>query len=481
LRVLVVDDDERLADLVKLELSQVSVETSISHAGATAITLASQEHFDAAIVDLGLPDLPGTEVIQEIRKASPGLPVVVLTARNKIEDVVRCMQKGARDFVQKPFSRARLVASVLNACEQGRMEKRVRSLTTQLKQTRGFGSFIGQSDAIQRTLWMLRQAAESDVTVLLQGESGTGKEVAARALHAEGPRSEGPFVALNCGAIPAGLIESELFGHEKGSFTGATKVRQGCFERADGGTLFLDEVSELKPELQVHLLRVLQERKFRRVGGDKERTCDVRVVAASNRNLLEEAHSGTFRLDLYYRLAVFPVELPPLQERASDVLLLAAHFLDRFAKKHERVRPTVSSALEQSLRAHPWPGNVRELENSCERWVILSRDGEIPPAAYANLLRSSAADAVLPEPEQDATPSLAAGGPPRSASAPGQPAPKENEIRTWAEHEQQVIEHALAATGGNIQRAADRLGLGRATIYRKIQRYGLEPVRSPRR
>jgi two-component system NtrC family response regulator len=376
-KVLLVDDDPTVLRIVGEVLRQEGIESTTAATGAAALRAVEEDPPAAVVLDLGLPDIGGKEILARFQKERPTLPVVVLTAADRLEDVVECMQLGAVDYCHKTFEPTRLLASVRNAMARGTLQDRVERLATELRRGEGFDAFVGKSASLQKSIELLRRAATSDVTLLLDGESGTGKEVAARAVHAESGRRTGPFVGVNCGAIPEGLIESELFGHEKGAFTGATAVRRGRFEEADGGTLFLDEIGELRPDLQVRLLRVLQERKVQRVGGTGTRPVDVRVVAATNRDIKAAIASGGFREDLYYRLAVFPVRLPPLRDRDGDVSLLAEFFLRRFAGSHDRKTGGFSADARKALEKYRWPGNVRELENVIERAVIMEDGSQV--------------------------------------------------------------------------------------------------------
>jgi DNA-binding NtrC family response regulator len=466
-RVLLVDDDPTVLRLVGADLRREGIETVEAATGAEALRRMGEEPLSAVVLDLGLPDVPGKELLARMRREHPGVPVVVLTAADRIVDVVECMRLGATDYVPKAPEPTRLVASVRNAMERGALQARVESLAHELRRGEGFGALLGASPALRKSTDLLRRAAASEVTVLLEGESGTGKEVAARAIHAEGGRRTGPFVAVNCGAIPEGLVESELFGHERGAFTGAVAARKGRFEEADGGTIFLDEIGELRIDLQVKLLRVLQELKVQRVGGTGERSVDVRVVAATNRDLRALLAAGTFREDLYYRLSVFPVRLPPLREREGDAALLAGEFLRRFGDRHRRAVGGFSAEASRALEAYSWPGNVRELENVVERAVLME---DAPQVSLGS----------LPDSVVDALHATAGGGPARSdagrPAAPGAgPAAKTADIRPLEDEERLIILRALDATAWNIQEAATRLGISRATIYRKIERYGIAP------
>ena len=462
LPTLIVDDDPDLRRLVERQLGSEGTECLLAANGAEALAILRDldQELGALILDLDLPDTSGKLLLGELQALRPELPVVVLTASDSLDDAVECMRLGAVDFIQKPFDRARLVTSVRNASLQGRLRARVETLTRELHGG-GFQAILGESPAVRRALDLLRRSAGSDVTLLLLGESGTGKEIAARAVHTESSRRAERFVAINCGAIPEGLIESELFGHEAGAFTGAKGARPGRFEEAEGGTLFLDEIGEMPQLLQVKLLRALQERTIQRVGGGKPRPVDVRLIAATNRDLKEEVTERRFREDLYYRLAVFPVELPPLRDRAGDVLLLGERFLERFSRRYGQPLRALTAEAKRALSGYAWPGNVRELENVIERAVILE-DGEaiscgsLPDEVVCVLDEAPAA------PDAPATPES-----PASAAA--------GEVRSLASEERHLIERALQITGWNVAEAARRLEIGRATIYRKIERYALGP------
>ncbi len=485
-KVLLVDDDPKLLRLVEFYLRSEGFETISAATGAEALEMMRTESPVAVVLDLLLPDISGTDLLAEFQKNHPTIPVVVLTAKTDVEEVVECMRLGAVDYVRKPFDETRLVTCVRNASCQGRLLERVESLSSRLREREGFGSILGRSRAIRRTIHLLERAASSDVTLLLQGESGTGKEVAARAVHTESTRRENPFIVVNCGAIPEGLIESELFGHERGSFTGATGMRVGCFEQADTGTIFLDEIGELRADLQVKLLRVLQERQVQRVGGSTTKSVDVRVIAATNRDLKAEVAVKNFREDLYYRLAVFPVLLPALRERESDLVLLARAFVERFAKHDGRRISGFTPEAQRVLESYAWPGNVRELENVVERAVILedgpsisaqSLPDEIVLAFRAEQEDASRLQSVGPEEQPVVARSAVVA---ELLSHPAHPDGFENEsaggsceIVPFEEEERRIILRALELTRWNVQEASKRLGIGRATIYRKIERYGL--------
>ncbi|MCW8139564.1 MAG: sigma-54-dependent Fis family transcriptional regulator [Planctomycetota bacterium] len=447
-KVLLVDDDPKLLRLVQLELSEEGLETITAATGAEALRRLEEEEPTTVVLDLQLPDVHGKELLERLAGGWPRVPVVVLTAEGAIQEVVDCMRLGAVDFVQKPFDRERLVTSIKNAQARGALEARVSALTRELRRGEGFAAILGESAALRRTVDLLQRASESDVTVLLEGERGTGKEVAARAVHAEGARRSGPFVAVNCGAIQETLLESELFGHVKGAFTGAHQDHQGLFEVADGGTLFLDEIGEMNLDLQVKLLRVLETSEFRRVGGTKLVKVDVRVVAATNKRLTEQVQAGRFREDLFYRLNVIHIEVPPLRERADDIPALVRAFLEAHHRKGLPRREVSPEALA-ALTAYPWPGNVRELRNIIERSLILCRGETILaddlPAALVRGAHTEAASRRS-EPTYDlATP--------------------------LAEVERRHILRVLGANGGNKVRTARVLGINVKTLYNKLKAY----------
>jgi len=462
-KILIVDDDENLRNLVGLNLRSEGFDVGMAGTAGEATKACAESSPAAVVLDLLLPDGSGKDVLAELHERYPALPIIILTALRDITDAVDCMRLGATDYLQKPFDKTRLVTSVRNAVTQGALRTQVENLATELRRREGFATVIGTSAAIRSAVHLLGRAATSDVTVLLDGESGTGKEVAARAIHAESIRSDGPFIAVNCGAIPEGLIESELFGHEKGAFTGAVGARRGSFEQADKGTLFLDEIGELRADLQVRLLRVLQERSVQPVGSATARPIDVRVIAATNRDLRDEVTAGRFREDLYYRLAVFPVHLPALRERETDILLLANFFVERYAKRNRKTILGFSPEAQLALEHYRWPGNVRELENVIERAIILEDESRIRLTSLPlEVAAALAADGGLGDASH------------ANGSGPARLGHEDREaIVPLEEEERRIIRRALELTNWNIQEASRRLRIGRATIYRKIERYGL--------
>jgi len=447
-KALVVEDDAgarlALAELLG-ELGHEAAEAGTVAEGSEALR---DDPPDVAIVDLGLPDGDGLDLVRE---APPRTAVLVLTGQGSVRNAVEAMKAGAHDFLVKPLRLAQLRAALDNlGARPGRLAAHVAPPSAE-----GLGGLLGRAPAMQEVARLLARVAPSEAPVFLWGESGTGKEVAARTLHGLSRRSAGPFVGVNCGAISPSLVESELFGHEKGSFTGADRRREGTLELARGGTLFLDEVTEMPLEMQVKLLRVLETKAFRRVGGAEERDLDVRVVASTNRDLRAAVEEGALREDLYYRLAVFPVRLPPLRERLSDVPALAREFLARVEAEEGRGLADFEPDALALLGRHSWPGNVRELRNAVHRAFVLSD----PPAVSVE-----AVEAVLAAP----APSL-----PASAKGESGLAVPVRVGDTAREAERKLVEATLAAVGGDKRAAAEMLGLSLKTIYNKLRSWGL--------
>ncbi|HEV2763278.1 MAG TPA: sigma-54 dependent transcriptional regulator, partial [Pyrinomonadaceae bacterium] len=370
--ILLVEDKDSLRRVLRLTLEAAGYTVAESEDARSAAQALARQPFRLVLTDLRMPHGSGLDVLRAAREADPDIPVVLMTAYGSIDEAVQAMKDGAHDFLQKPVDSNHLLLLVGRALEQARLRTENVLLREEWSRRYGFPRIIGESDAIKRAVAETQRVATTEANVLLLGESGTGKELFARAVHHLSPRRAGAFVAVNCAAIPESLIESELFGHEKGSFTGATERRPGKFELASGGTIFLDEIGELPVPAQGKLLRAIEEKTVDRVGGRAPVPVDIRVVAATNRDLEQEAAAGTFRRDLYFRLAVFPVRVPPLRERGDDVLLLARHFAAQFGKELRGREATVSDEAAELLRAHQWPGNVRELENAIERACILA-------------------------------------------------------------------------------------------------------------
>ena len=446
--ILVVDNESSVRVTLGMLLKGAGHQVREAGDGREALDRLRSEAVDLVITDLKMLTVSGLEVLRETKVLSPETEVILLTGHGTIESAVEAMRLGAFDYVTKPFEPSELLHRVQNALERHRLLREVRHLRQQIREQRGFGAILGTSPPIQRLAAMVSRLATADTTVLIEGESGTGKELVARAIHADSPRAPHPFVGINCAALPETLLESELFGHVKGAFTGAAMAKIGLFEEASQGTLFLDEIGDTPPPLQVKLLRVLQEREIRRVGSSTPIRIDVRLLAATNHRLDELVREGRFREDLYYRLNVVSLRLPPLRERREDIPLLAAHFLTRFAKRHGRPVPTLSPEAMALLCEHPWPGNVRELENAIERAVLLAESDTIFPG--------------------DLPASLRGGGGGEGGEAEAKP-------RRLEEVEREHILLTLDAYAWNQARAADALGIGRNTLWRKLKEYGIAP------
>ncbi len=457
LEIVAIDDDESVHDLLGLWLEDRGHAVTHYTSGDDGLAALAKRTPDVICLDVMMPGMDGLEVLRRIRALHGAVPVVMLTSRNVVATAVECMKLGAADYVVKPLREEQLVSLVERAAEDREPEP-----SEQLEARASFNGIIGESAAMRRVFRNIERVANRGITVFINGESGTGKELVARAIHETGRRQGKPFVALNCGAIPESLQESELFGHERGAFTGATGTRKGRFESAQGGTIFLDEVGELSPSAQIRLLRVLQERRVERVGGTRSIALDVRVISATHRDLLEAVRAGTFREDLYYRLVVYPIELPPLRERGDDIVTLTRYFISRYREETESPATRISAAALERLQRHDWPGNVRELENLVQRLLVAAE-------------RETIALDDLPREYQSQTTASAA-APQSKTKAPSAPSPAPAPApsgATMQEIERAAIMEALTETGWNVAKAARQLKIGRATLYRKMQRYGI--------
>ncbi len=443
-RILVVDDDEGLLHLLKMRLSAMGFSVTPCTGSQEALVASRQETFDIVITDLRLRADDGLALTEELLQIQPGLPVIILTAHGSIPNAVEAMQRGAFGYLTKPFDDKELRATIDKALIQLRMTREIQRLKSLVKELYGLENVIARSPAMHRLFQKVAQVADSDATILLTGETGTGKEVLARVLHANSRRSKGPFVALNCAAISEALFESELFGHTRGAFTSASSAKRGLFQSANGGTLFLDEIGEMSLPMQVKLLRAVQEREVREVGADYATKIDVRIIAASNKDLTECVKAGKFRHDLYYRISVVPLALPPLRERKDDIPLLAQHFLKQSAKRSNKDVRGFTPAAMHRLMIYPWPGNVRELENAVEKAVVMSRQDMVAP---------------------DLLPSVGV-----SSDMGLKPLTEAKE-----EFERSYLRNVLQMTGGNISRAAQFAGRYRADFYKMLRKYGLHP------
>ena len=375
-KALVIDDDISLLKLMTMILKSAELGVVIAEDGTQGLMRISEEVFDVVLVDLVMEGIDGMDVLRQVKAKYPEIPVIVMTAHPTFDTVLDSLREGAYDYVAKPFNHEELLLTVRRALEKTTLTRENRLLRFQVRERYSYSNIIGASVGMRQVFEMIERLANSDVTCLIQGDSGTGKELVARAIHYNGQRSGGPFVVVNCAALPEQLVESELFGHEKGAFTGAHQQKRGRFELADKGSIFLDEIGELQPSTQAKLLRVIQERSFDRVGGNATIDTDVRVIAATNRHLTEDVQKGAFREDLYYRLSVVPIQIPSLRERKDDIPLLIRHFLEELRERGSTGVHHVTPEAMQLLTAHDWPGNVRELENCVERIAIMA-DGDV--------------------------------------------------------------------------------------------------------
>jgi len=449
-QVLVVDDEPHIRAALAQILEKAGYQAATAASGDEALALLHDRAFDVVVTDLKMVGTGGLEVLRAVKQRQPETEVILLTAYGTIASAVEAMKLGAYDYVTKPADAERLLHLVGKALEHRALRREVRELREQAAVREGFERIVGRSLRMREVYERVRQVAPTSATVLISGESGTGKELVARAIHNRSPRRGGPFVTLNCGALPETLLESELFGYERGAFTGAVATKAGRIEQADGGTLFLDEVGEMSPKTQIDFLRVLQEREFRRLGGTRPIRVDVRFIAATNKDLAAAVRAGAFREDLYYRLAVVPIALPPLRERTEDIPLLATVFLHEFCARYARAEKSFSASALQALREYAWPGNVRELRNLVERLVVTVPDRIIRPVHLPSTILTGE------RPEQSLTIPL---GIPLQVV------------------EEQVIRRTLDAITSNRERAARILGISPRALHYKLRRYGIERLR----
>ena len=450
--ILVVDDEKNYLVVLEALLSEEGYEVLTTPNPLEALEIINNVDLDLVITDMKMPKMDGIIFLEKVKEKKPELPVIMMTAYGTIEKAVEAMKKGAFDYITKPFENEELKLNIRKAINMYRLLKENRRLTCALHSKYQFGNIIGKSKKMQFIFEMIKKVAATKTTVLITGESGTGKELAAKAIHYNSPRRDRPFVSVNCGALADTLLESELFGHEKGSFTGAISMRKGRFELADGGTLFLDEVNNMSPALQVKLLRALQEREFERVGGTKTIKVDVRIIAASNRDLKESIKMGTFREDLYYRLNVVHIHLPPLRERKDDIPLLVAHFLKKYTSEIGKGEIKVSEEAFRRIYEYPWPGNIRELENAIERAVVLCEHGIIKPYH-------------LPEALQEKNPYFDLKDLSSDIKLP----------QVLENIEAELIRQALVKTNYVQAKAAKLLGITKSLLQYKIKKYNLLP------
>jgi two-component system NtrC family response regulator len=445
--LLIVDDEKNYLVVLEALLGPEGYEIMTSDKAQDALRLVQEADVDLVLTDMKMPGMSGMELLEEVKKIKPEVPVIMMTAYGTIEMAVEAMKKNAYDYITKPFQNEELKLTIRKALENYRLVKENRRLSEALSERHGYRNIVGKSKPMQKVYDLIAKVAQSKASVLITGPSGTGKELIAKAIHYESLRKDRPFISVNCGALAETLLESELFGHEKGAFTGAIAMKKGRFELADGGTLFLDEIGDMPPPLQVKLLRVLQEMEFERVGGTKTIKVDVRVLSASNRNLKDEVASAVFREDLFYRLNVIHIEVPPLRERMEDVRLLVLHFIEKYSGRKIELTPQAWEALYSYI----WPGNIRELENVIERAVVLNSGSLIDvkdlPAEFTKAKEDLDVDRFIP-PE----------------------APLQS---TLEEIEEKLIRRALKQSRNVQSHAAEQLGITKSLIQHKMKKYNI--------
>ncbi|MGD0264227.1 MAG: sigma-54 dependent transcriptional regulator [Candidatus Methylomirabilota bacterium] len=446
-KILVIDDDESLRRVLEYNLAQEGYAVLTASSGEQGLDLLKKERADLVVTDVRMPGMDGLQVLEGVRKVDPNVQVIILTAFGTIEMAVEAMKAGAFHYISKPFNRDELKLTIKKALQLKELERENVTLREELKERSGLDAIIAESPPMAQVLELVIRVAPTETTVLILGESGTGKELIARAIHGRSPRAHGPFVPVNCAAIPETLLESELFGHVRGAFTGAIRDRVGKFEAAEGGTVFLDEIGEMRPDLQVKILRVLEERMLERVGDNKLIRVDVRVLAATNKDLSKAIQAGEFREDLYYRLNVVPLQIPPLRERREDIRPLAQHFLKRLGASP---RLTIAPEAFRALESYDWPGNVRELENALERAMIFHRGDLISLADLPETIRAPKAKEAAPLPV-----SLPEAG------------------LSLEEVEKELILRALQKHDWNQSRAARYLGITRHTLLYRIEKHNI--------
>jgi DNA-binding NtrC family response regulator len=466
--VLVIDDDPTVRSILDDYLKIKGFEVVLAEDGEGAVDLIQERSFDLFLVDLVLPGMGGMEVLKKANELNINIPAIVITGFGAIETAVEAIKLGAFDYITKPFVLEELILVVRRALDFAKLKKENLSLKKQLKQRYDFQGLSGSSQEMMKVYGMIKKISDTDATILIQGESGTGKELIAKTIHYNSYRSQNPFIPFNCAAIPKDLLESELFGHERGAFTGAITTRIGRFERANGGTILLDEIGELHPSFQVKLLRVLQEREFERVGGSKTIKVDVRILAATNKDLEKETRSGNFREDLFYRLNVIPMRIPPLRERPEDIPILVDHFINHFSKKRKREPIKFDQEVITLFMKYPWPGNVREMENLIERLIILDEDNFVTSKDLPQRFQEYQGRPVQAEPFIDP---VATGDLNREVLFPDRGINLNNLVD---EMERNLISQAMQKAQGIKSKAADLLGLKRTTLLEKIKKLELD-------
>jgi DNA-binding NtrC family response regulator len=451
--ILVVDDEVAIRRALERFLTGLDYQVWGVENAEDALKIIHREVIDLALIDLVMPKMDGVELIRRIKAINPNIVAIVMTAYGTITSAVEAMKSGAYHYLTKPFELEDIASLVATGLEHQQLKEENRYLKRQLKSKYKFDNIIGNSESMQQVFSLIEKVADTDSTILILGESGTGKELVAKAIHYNSQRENKPLITVNCGAIPEELLESELFGHMKGAFTGAHSTKPGRFDAADGGTIFLDEIGDMSPKLQVKILRVLQERKFEPVGSTKTHEVDVRIITATNQNLEEAVKNGKFREDLFYRLNVIPINIPPLRERRSDIPLLLQHFISRYNEANERSVEGISNSAAVVLENYDWPGNVRELENLMERIIVLKGRGDVSPDD-------------LPSHFQD----IKERGEMGSVYLPSEGLSFKEAV---GDFEKKIIKQALDKTKGNKNKAASLLKLNRTTLVEKIKKMGI--------
>lgn len=448
--VLVVDDEKNYLFVLEDLLTDEGYRVLTASSGSEALDILKVEQIDTILSDIKMPGMNGIELLERVFASDPGLPIILMTAFAEVDQAVSAMKKGAIDHIQKPFDNDDIKRAVARAVEKRSLDRNLRHIHSRSDSV--WGSIVGESEALDKVLQIVKRVADTPATVLISGESGTGKEVIAKVLHKASSRSAAPFVSINCAAIPETLLESELFGYEKGAFTGAVSNKQGKFEFADGGVLFLDEIGEMSLNLQVKLLRVLQEQEFQRVGGNRDIRVDVRLIAATNKNLRQQVESGLFRSDLFFRLNVVHVPMPPLRDRISDIPLLTSHFLKKSCDRLGRLLMEIQPETMRILCSYSWPGNVRELENAIEYGILMSKGHSITVEDLPNQIRSQSASAASLDVGLQESAGL---------------------MDALDAIEEKMIRDALRKAGNVQAQAAKILGISRSNLQYKMKKYGL--------
>lgn len=455
--ILVVDDEPAFRKMLSDLLEGVHYSVDVAADGEQALQMVSKSEYDLVITDLSLPKMNGTQVLAAVKRACPDTPVILITGYATVDTAIEAMKLGAYDYISKPFNIDRIEVVIARALERSRLIDENNYLRGELRERYGFDNIIGENPEMQKAYVLAAQVAQTNATVLILGETGTGKEFLARSIHYQSKRAQGPFVKVNCAALTETLLESELFGHEKGSFTGAIARRIGRFEMAEGGSIFLDEIGDVSASTQLKLLRVLQEKQFERVGGSETLHVDTRIIAATNRDLAKAIEDGAFREDLFYRLNVITINLPPLRNRKEDIRLLAEHFIGKYNAETGKQIGGISDDALSALEAYHWPGNIRELENCIERAVILTNNEIITPQDLYFFSHESSAPA------------------PAGPTAAAQPA---SPLCSIKDMERDHIRRVLSACDWHMTRAADILEIDRKTLRNKIREFGLEKAAS---